>query len=136
MRIDWKEYAMRLADVAKLRSEDAFQKVGAAALDFNNRVIALGYNGLAPGKNVDPSFWDDRDARRPYMIHAETNLLSMVTIGQARLVACTLLPCTSCAQQLAAKGVKEVVYGETYEQDQKSIDIFKFYNIELTQLKL
>lgn len=136
MRIDWKEYALRLADVAKLRSEDPYMQVGACALSKDNRVLGCAYNGLAAGKVVDPSFWNDRDLRRPFMIHAETNLLSLCKQGEVKLVASTLLPCTSCAQALAAYGVEEVVFNEIYQRDVKALEIFDFYKIKLTQIKL
>lgn len=136
MRIDWKEYALRLAEVAKLRSEDPYMQVGACALSEDNRVLGCGYNGLVSGKIVDPSFWNDRDLRRPFMIHAETNLLSLCKQGEIKLIASTLLPCTSCAQAIAAYGVKEVVFNEIYERDAKAIEIFDFYKIKLTQIKL
>ncbi|MFY7930828.1 MAG: hypothetical protein ACOVS5_18310 [Oligoflexus sp.] len=48
-RISIPKYAMALAHVASLRSEDPFRKVGAVAIDFDNRVIGTAYNGLAPG---------------------------------------------------------------------------------------
>lgn len=136
MRIDWKEYALRLAEVAKLRSEDPYMQVGACALSEDNRVIACGYNGLVQGKIVDPSFWQDRDLRRPFMIHAETNLLSLCKRGEVKLIASTLLPCTSCAQSIAAYGVKEVVFNEIYQRDAQAVEIFEFYKITLTQIKL
>jgi len=44
-RISWEEYALRMAQVASMRSEDRFKKVGACALDINNRVIGVAYNG-------------------------------------------------------------------------------------------
>lgn len=135
-RIDWKEYALRLADVAKMRSEDPYRQVGAAALSQNNRVLGVAYNGLAPGKIVTPEFWEDRDARLPFMIHAETNLLSLCKQGEPKLIACTLLPCSSCAQAICTYGVEEVVYGEEYHRDQKSKDIFEFYGVKLTYIKL
>ena len=47
-RIALPEYAMALAHVASLRSEDPYRKVGAVAIDFSNRVIGTAYNGLAP----------------------------------------------------------------------------------------
>lgn len=134
-RLDWKEYALKLAEVAKLRSEDPYMQVGACALDANNRVLGCAYNGLPSGKIVTPDFWEDRDARRPYMIHAEVNLLSLFKRGEAVLVASTLLPCTSCAQALAAHGVKEIVFNEVYNRDVKAIELFDFYGIKLTQIK-
>jgi dCMP deaminase len=133
-RISWDEYAIRLAEVAALRSEDPYQQVGACALDKENRVLGCGYNGLAQGKDVTPVFWHDRDGRRPYMIHAEENLLSLIRRGDAYLLACTLLPCSSCATNIVAHGIKRVVYRHTYLKDTKALDIFDFYNVEVVQI--
>ena len=48
-RLPIPQYVMALAHVAALRSEDPYRKVGAAALDKDNRVIGTAYNGLFPG---------------------------------------------------------------------------------------
>jgi dCMP deaminase len=40
---------MALAHFASLRSEDPSRKVGAVAIDFDNRVFGTAYNGLARG---------------------------------------------------------------------------------------
>lgn len=133
-RISWDEYALRIAVVAAMRSEDPYAQVGACALDHTNRVIGVAYNGLCAGINVECTFWDDRDARRPYMIHAEVNLLSLFKRGDCRLVACTLLPCSSCASVIAAHGVSEVVYRDTYQRDEQALNIFKFNNINCRQV--
>ena len=95
MRISWEDYALDLAKTASQRSEDPHMKVGACALNKQNMVLALGYNGLAPRKEVMDFFWKDRDLRRPYMIHAEANCLSLVKRGEVSLLAVTLLPCAS-----------------------------------------
>lgn len=133
-RIGWEEYALRMAETAALRSEDVYTKVGAVGLDFSNRVIGVAYNGLASGVQVDDKFWEDRDARRPFMIHAETNLLSLFRRGDCSLVACTLLPCSYCASMIAGYGIKKVVYRDVYHRDQQALDIFKFYNIDCEQI--
>lgn len=133
-RINWDEYALRIAEVASMRSEDPYKKVGACALDFNNRVIGVAYNGLASGINVPHSFWNCRDERRKYMIHAEANLLSLFERNCCRLLACTLLPCSSCATLIAAHGIKRVVYKELYNRDMSALDIFDFYNIECVNI--
>ena len=133
-RIGWDDYALRIAEVASLRSEDPYIKVGACALDCNNRVIGVAYNGLAPGINVEPSFWANRDERRKYMIHAEANLLSLFERNRCELLACTLLPCSSCATLIAAHGIKKVVFKEIYNRDVSGLDIFKFYNIDCKML--
>ena len=133
-RLSWEEYALALAKTASLRSEDPYQKVGACALAHDHKVLGLGYNGLASGRTSTEAFWGDRDFRRPYMIHAEANCLSLFRSGECSLLAVTLLPCSYCATLIAAYKVPEVIYGEVYEQDQKAIDIFKFYDINLTKI--
>ncbi len=132
-RLSIPEYAMALAHVASLRSEDPFRKVGAVAFDFSNRVIGTAYNGLAPGVDAPPGFWDDREARRKYMIHAEVNLCSLLTRGSVRLVAVTTQPCTSCMQMLCAYDVKEVIYRERYEASESEI-IAAMYGVKLTRM--
>ena len=135
-RLNWKEYALHIAHVAALRSEDPYKKVGACALDHSNRVIGVAYNGLGPGINVKPSFWHDREARRPYIIHAETNLLSLIKRGECNILACTLLPCHCCASMIAAYDIKQVVYTEIYTRDTQALDIFKFNGIKCEQIDI
>ena len=135
-RLSWEEYALELASSAAQRSEDPYRKVGACALSVDNMVLALGYNGLASGKVLthSPDFWEDRDDRRKYMIHAEANCLSLCKKGEPKLLAVTLLPCSYCATMIAAYGIETVVYSEIYERDTQALGIFNFYNIHWTQL--
>jgi dCMP deaminase len=133
-RLEWDEYALKIAEVAALRSEDRYKKVGACALDKNKRVIGVAYNGLAPGKIVCESFWSDRERRRPFMIHAETNLLSLFKRGECDTLACTMLPCSQCAVHIVAHDVRRVIYGEVYKRDEQAKEIFDFYNIEVKQI--
>ena len=130
-RIDWYEYAMLLAFAAAKRSEDPYRKVGACALNKDKMVVGMGYNGLASGTNVPAQFWGNRDERRKFMIHAETNCLSLCKKGEVDILAVTLLPCSYCATMIASYGVREVLYHEEYENDQSAKDIFNFYNIEM-----
>tara|TARA_B100000131_G_scaffold68990_1_gene65347 strand:+ start:4279 stop:4683 length:405 start_codon:yes stop_codon:yes gene_type:complete len=129
MRTPWDKYALQLAETAASRSEDPYFKVGACALGWGHEVLGLGYNGLMSGKDVEPSFWKDRDARRPYMIHAEVNCLASVKREECKILAVTLLPCSYCATMIAAYHIPCVVYGEVYERDTKALDIFDFYGI-------
>ena len=133
-RINWETYALKIAEVAAMRSEDPWVQVGACALDSNNRVIGVAYNGLAPGKIVTDVFWNDRDGRRPYILHAETNLLSLFKRNEANLIACTLLTCSSCAAHIVSHGIKKVVYRDVYIKDMKALEIFDFYNIKCEQI--
>ena len=131
MRTSWEEYALDIAHAASERSEDPYKKVGACALNKDRMVIGLGYNGLASGKDAPNGFWSNRDERRKYMIHAETNCLSLCKKGEVDFLAVTLLPCSYCATMIASYGVKEVLYHEEYENDKAAKEIFAFYNIDM-----
>lgn len=135
-RLNWEEYAMELAKTASLRSEDPFCKVGACALSHDNRVLGVAYNGLKSGKDVDQEFWKDRDKRRPFMIHAESNLLSLFTRNQCKILAVTLLPCASCARLICAWNIEKVIYIEEYNNSEAeySKEIFDFYKIKLEKI--
>jgi dCMP deaminase len=134
-RIGWEEYALKIAEVASLRSEDVYTKVGACGLNYENRVIGVSYNGLASDKNVSSDFWEDRNKRRPFMIHAEANLVSLFKRGECKLLACTLLPCSCCATLIAAHQIQEVVYRDLYNFDMKALEIFDFYGIKHRQIQ-
>jgi dCMP deaminase len=129
-RISWEKHALLLAWAATRRSEDPYMKVGACALGHANEVLGVAYNGLAAGKQVQPEFWNDRNIRRPFMIHAEANLLSQIKHGQAKTMAITLQPCTCCAQAIAGHGIKKVIYTLKYDFDQGGLDVLDFYGIE------
>ena len=132
-RLNWEEYALRLAEAAAERSEDPYIQVGACALSHDNRVLGVAYNGLAAGKNVSQDFWKDRDQRRPYMLHAEQNLLSLFGRNEARLIAVTLMPCTDCAKLICTWGIKKVCYRTNYNSSEAS-KIFDFYGVELIKI--
>jgi len=132
-RLSIPRYAMALAHVASLRSEDPFRKVGAAALDFNHRVIGTAYNGLAPGYDAPEGFWDDRDKRQKYMLHAEVNLCSLFRRGEVKVIATTTMPCTACMQTLCAYGVREVYYDEVYKASDAP-EIAEVYGVKLEQI--
>ena len=133
-RISWEKYALELAKTAAIRSQDPYRKVGACALDWNNRVLGVAYNGLAPGKNVSSKFWQNRDGRLPYMLHAEQNLLSLFNRGQCKLIAVTLLPCVDCARLICCWNIPVVIYHEPYQRDTTALDVFKFYKVQVKKI--
>lgn len=132
-RLSIPQYAMALAHVASLRSEDPYRKVGAAALDFDNRVIGTAYNGLAPGYDPPEGFWDDREARQKFMLHAEVNLCSLFRRGEVKLVATTTMPCTACMQTLCAYGVREIYYRDIYQASDAE-EIARLYRVRLERV--
>jgi dCMP deaminase len=131
-RINWREYAIELARVASLRSEDPYVKVGACVLRHDNSVAGLGYNGAPPGINID---WSDRDERRKRVIHAEVNALRYVSPGECSVIACTLLPCNDCLKTIASYGIKNVIFKDLYDLDDSSMELAEEFDIDLIHAK-
>lgn len=135
MRISFEEMAINIAKVASERSEDQHKKVGCSILNKEGRLLSIGYNGLRSKQTLSEDFWNNREERRKYVIHAETNALSCITrYDVPYLLASTLLPCSCCAINIASYGIQKVIYIEDYNLDQKAHEIFKFYNIELKKI--
>jgi dCMP deaminase len=132
-RLSIPQYEMALAHVASLRSEDPWRKVGAAALDHDNRVIGTTYNGLAPGFDAPPGFWDDREGRQKFMLHAEVNLCSLFRRCEAGIVASATMPCTSCIQMVCAYGIREIYFRDIYHVSDAP-EIAALYGMKLQQI--
>lgn len=133
-RLDLDTYALCLAFVASLRSEDPHHRVGAVGLTKRGRVIGTGYNGLPTGQKLGRVV--DDDWRLANFVHAEENLVSLTPPNALQTVAVTTLPCSSCAKLLVAHGVERVVYGQVYHRDPRSLEILKWNKISLIHLPL
>jgi len=133
MRLSWECYALSLAKVAALRSEDPFVKVGACVLRRDNSVASLGYNGAPPKVDIN---WTNRDERRKRVIHAEVNALRYVSPEECKILACTLLPCNDCLKLIASYGIKEVVYIDEYKEDNSSLTLAKEFKINLKKINV
>lgn len=110
-RPSWFEYGMALAETARLRSEDPHVQVGAVVMRRDYSIAGIGYNGAAPGVEID---WSDREYRRDLVIHAEVNALRYTTVQETRrgLVFVTGVPCPACLAVIASHGIRTVYYGE------------------------
>jgi dCMP deaminase len=134
-RISFEEMAINIAVECSKRAEDIYRKVGCCILDKEGKILSTGYNGLLPKVDKDKGFWSKRDYRRKFVIHAEINALSRINRNEnPHILACTLLPCSSCALNIASYGIKKIIYLEDYEFDKGAKEIFDFYNIELLKL--
>ena len=132
-RKNWPETAMRLAfDIAEYRSEDPYVQVGAVAIKFDKGIV-VGYNGAPSGVDID---WTNRDERRPYVLHAEENVLSNVKRGEVDILAVTHLPCSRCMGTIAQKGIKTVYYHGILEgyNNKLSFKMAETFGIKLIQL--
>ncbi len=131
-RLSWDEYALRLAEVAALRSEDPYQKVGSCALRFDNSVASLGFNGCPPKTTID---WSDRDKRRIRVSHAENSCLRYTKPGECRLIAVTISPCPACTVQIASYGIKEIVFREVYRDYEQVLELCREFGLKISQLQ-
>lgn len=137
MRISFEDMAVKFALDASLRSEDPYRKVGCSILNKEGRLLSIGYNGLLSKQKVSKNFWENRDERRKYVIHAETNALACISrYEEPHILACTLLPCPSCAINVISHGIKKVLYIEEYERDNLAHEIFDFHKVSLKKVKI
>lgn len=110
-RMSWDKYGLEIARAASYRSEDPYLKVGACVLRGDRSIISIGYNGAAPGVTIP---WEDRDARRGFVIHAEVNALRYCTPDQTKngYMYCTHHPCSECIKVIASYGITSVMYSD------------------------
>ena len=132
MRLGWEQTAMNLAfDIAKYRSEDPYVKVGACIIK-KDKSIVLGYNGAPSGMTMD---WSNRDERRKWVFHAESNVLNRVLPGETWLLAVTHIPCMDCLKVIKQKEIDTVYYSirsPQYNPEQVE-EVAKLFNIQLIE---
>lgn len=134
IRLDWPETAMKLAfNIAEYRSEDLSTQVGACIIKQDSDII-LGYNGSPSGVEID---WQNREEKRKRVIHAESNVLSRVKVGETKIFCVTHLPCLECLKLIAQKKICTVFYKKILD-NYSPAEVFKIaseFGIELIQLK-
>lgn len=131
--MNWESYAMDLARTAARKSKDPWVKVGACILRHDNTIAALGYNGF-PARMAED--WSNRDERRRFVVHAEQNALRFIKPDEARLIACTLLPCNDCLKSIASYKIPVIVYDQLYAPDSSTVDLAAEFGIKLIQCNL
>jgi dCMP deaminase len=132
-RLNWPETAMRLAfEIADSRCEDPWVQVGAAIIKHDNSIL-LGYNGAPAGVDID---WSNRDERRPYVLHAEENVLSRIEPGEAKILAVTGFPCDRCMKLIKQKKIDTVYFCEFLSKYDNNLaqKMAKKFKIKLIQL--
>lgn len=118
------------------RSTCQRKKVG-ALLVKDNRVIAMGYNGVLPGE--DPTLGIDPITGESKTVHAEINIICFCARKGIATEDCemyiTLSPCVKCAESIIQAGIKKVYYIEQY-RDTSGIELLTNKNIEVCQVFL
>ena len=116
--IDWNTYFMGIALLSAQRSKDNNTQVGACVANSENKIVAVGYNGMPMGCCDDDMPWertgDYLDTKYPFVCHAELN--AILNRNEASLRGCTLyvtlFPCNECAKAIIQSGIRKVVYLE------------------------
>jgi deoxycytidylate deaminase len=117
-RPTFKEYFLMLAFDVALRSEDLYVKHGAVIVNkFSNHIIGTGYNATLRKSDKKIINLENRDERRPWMIHAEENAImncskNPLDLPQGAIIYVTGVPCVNCLQRIVNFGIKEVYFAD------------------------
>lgn len=115
--LSWDDYFMAVAFLSAQRSKDPHTQVGACIVNKENRIVAMGYNGMPAGCSDDQLPWTKEspkklDTKYMYVVHAELN--AVLNRNSSNLNGCTiyvgLFPCNECAKVIIQSGIKRVVY--------------------------
>jgi deoxycytidylate deaminase len=112
------------------KSPDPYKKVGIIAFDEDDNLVTFGFNHAGKTVGPDHPFWINRETRRPFMTHAEQDLVRTLRGRKPHSVVITLFPCTSCVSLLASIGVKEIYYKEVYDKDLLALAVAVHYEIK------
>lgn len=138
-RPNWHEYFLLLAKDISLRSDDPNIKHGAVITTLENRIIGTGFNGTISGTTINDIDYFNRDEKRNWMIHAESNSINFCLINPRNIsgakIYVTGKPCFGCTKQIISFGITEIHYANqlgsithTTDDDlriQKLLDISK-----------
>ena len=134
-RPSWNEYFMTMSYLISKRSTCSKLQVGCVIIK-NNRVISTGYNGhIASTDHISII----RDNHEMATLHAEMNAVCDsskrgVSILDS-IVYVSHFPCLNCTKILIAAGVKEIIYGEDYSNDEIAYTLLKSANVNITKFK-
>jgi dCMP deaminase len=123
---DWDTWYMEVAQKASEKSKDPSTQVGAVIVDYENRLVSLGYNGFARGMLDAPAYYENREYKYDRIVHAEIN--AILFAERSRLEGSTLytfpfLPCHRCAVLVIQAGIEKVVsYQDDTERWQESFN--------------
>lgn len=124
--ISWDEFFMGIAELAAKRSKDPSTQVGACIVDYENRILSIGYNGTPNGFSDDEFPWgrdaqNINDTKYPYVCHSELNAILNYRGSRKDLVNSkmyvTLFPCNECSKAIVQSGIKEIIYKDDKYKD-------------------
>lgn len=114
--LNWDQYFMSIALLSAERSKDPNTQVGTCIVSDDNKILAIGYNGMPTGISDEDLPWAQEgafgDTKYAYVCHAELNAILNshgVDLKGATLYT-SMFPCNECAKAIIQSGIKEVVY--------------------------
>ncbi len=142
--ISWNDYFMSISLLSGMRSKDPSTQVGACIVDYNNRIVSIGYNGFINGCSDEDFPWrrdgEFLETKYPYVVHAEQNAILNArgkSLEGCRLYV-NLFPCHECARNIIQSGINEVYYLSDKYAETDSIKASKYMfekaNVKLTHL--
>lgn len=132
--ISWTNFFMGVAELASRRSKDPDTQHGACIVNVQNKIVSVGYNGLANNLNDDGytdtknnflDYWA-KPQKYDFVVHAEENA---ILNAQGPLVGTKLylfsskgyLPCCSCAKSIIQAGITHLVVTDFIKTTQSEI---------------
>lgn len=116
---------LEVAQLISTWSKDPRTKVGAVVVGEKGQILSQGYNGFPRGFPDQDLYWQDRETKHKYVVHAEQNCiynasLSGTCLDGGILYVHGLPPCNHCAKGITQVGIKTVVF---HEQELKNAKI-------------
>ena len=116
-RLDWNNYFMALALLAKQRSACDRLKVGCVIVK-DKRLICMGYNGFLPGA---PHKSRVRNNHEQSTVHAEINAVSDAAARGVSIKGGTAYvthyTCINCFKSLISADIRTIYYHSDYKND-------------------
>lgn len=128
-RITRENLFIGIAKLVSQRSTCKRKQVG-CVLVKDNRVVAMGYNGVLPGIPDELGLDNEGNSRT---VHAEANAIAFCAkngiITDGCIIYSTLQPCEKCAELIIQSGILEVYYIDEY-RDITGLNVLKANNIK------
>ena len=133
----WDQYFMGIAIMSAERSKDPGTQVGACIVGGDNRILAVGYNGMPAGCDDEVMPWnrdgEGLNSKYIFVCHAELNaILNYRGGGSLKGARCyaTLFPCNECAKAIIQSGIEEVIYmSDKYADTESTIASKKMFDM-------
>jgi dCMP deaminase len=148
-RISYDEMFINVAKEISKRSTCCRKQVGSILVSEKKKIISCGWNGVPTGKTHCYDTFGENEIAKPdfYKTHGEWSKYNELHSELNCIIHCdrdklktstlytTLSPCSECAKIIIASEIKRVVYMELYDRDQKGIELLKFNEIQIFQVK-